>query len=90
MALSNMNLKTHPVAWVVRPYKADLYDEPVVEIRIEDEGGGPFLVVKSQMENAKPGELGIDKSEWPTLRDAIEAAFKVVMEIDKEMETKTK
>jgi hypothetical protein len=85
-----MNLKTHPIAWAVRPYKSSLYDEQVVEIRIEDEGGGPFLVVKSQKENAKPGEIGIDANEWPTLRDAIEAAFKVVREIDKETETKSK
>ena len=79
-----MKLKAHPIAWIVRPEDATIYDERAFEIRIEDEGGGAFLAVKSYADQTKAGEIKIDDECWPTLKDAIEAAFKVVAEIDKD------
>ena len=79
-----MKLKTHPIARIVRPEDGTLYDERAFEIRVEDEGGGVFLVVKSYADDAKAGEIRIDDDCWPTLKAAIEAALKVVAEIDKD------
>lgn len=83
-----MKLKTHPIAWIVRPEDATIYDERAFEVRIEDEGGGAFLEVKSYADDTKAGEIGIDADCWPTLKATIEAAFKVVSEIDKDTEEK--
>ena len=79
-----MKLKTHPIAWIVRPEDGTLYDERAFEVRLEDEGGGAFLEVKSYADDSKAGEIGIDADCWPTLRAAIETALKVVSGIDKD------
>ena len=79
-----MNLKTHPIAWIVRPEDGTLYDERAFEVRLEDEGGGAFLEVKSYADDTKAGEIKIDDECWPALKAAIEAALKVVAEIDKD------
>lgn len=84
-----MKLKTHPIAWIVRPEDATIYDERAFEIRVEDEGGGTFLAVKSYADETKAGEIRIDDECWPALKAAIEAAFKVVAEIDKDTGDKT-
>ena len=79
-----MKLKTHPVAWIVRPEDGTLYDERAFEVRLEDDGGGVFLELKSYADDAKAGEIRIDDECWPVLKATIEAAFKVVSEIDKD------
>ena len=81
-----MNLKTHPIAWIVRPEDATIFDEQAFEIRVEDEGGGSFLAVKSYADETKSGEIRIDDDCWPALKDSIETALKVVEEIDKDTE----
>lgn len=81
-----MKLKTNPIAWIVRPEDGTLYDERAFEIRVEDEGGGAFLEVKSYADETKAGEIRIDDDCWPALKAAIETAFKVVEEIDKDTE----
>lgn len=83
-----MNLKTHPIAWIVRPEDGTIFDEQAFEIRVEDEGGGTFLAVKSYADETKAGEIRIDDECWPTLKAAIEAAFNVVAEIDKDTREK--
>ena len=84
-----MKLKTHPIAWIVRPKDATIFDEHAFEIRVEDEGGGAFLAVKSYADETKACEIRIDDECWPTLKAAIETAFKVVAEIDKDAGDKT-
>jgi len=79
-----MKIKSHPIAWIVRPEDGTIFDEQAFEVRIEDEGGGAFLEVKSYADDAKAGEIGIDDDCWPALKATIEAAFKVVAEIDKD------
>ena len=81
-----MKLKVHPIAWMIRPEGASMFDERAIEIRLEDEAAGPFVVLKSQLDEVKPGEVSIDPSEWPTLRAAIDAAMKVANEIEKDQE----
>ena len=79
-----MKLKTHPIAWIVRPEDGTLYDERAFEVRLEDDGGGAFLELKSYADDAKAGEIRIDDECWPVLMATVEAAFKVVSEIDKD------
>ena len=79
-----MKLKTHPIAWLVRPQDGTLYDERAFEVRLEDEGAGAFIEVKSYADDAKAGEIKIDADCWPALWAAIETALKVVAEIDKD------
>jgi hypothetical protein len=81
-----MKLKVHPIAWMIRPEGASMFDERAIEIRIDDEAAGPFVVVKSQLDEVKPGEVSIDPGEWPTIRAAIDAAMKVANEIEKDQE----
>ena len=46
-------------------------------IEIEDEGAGEFLLLTQPYASTKlsNGGIAISPEEWPTLRDAIEAAF---------------
>ena len=81
-------MKTHPIAWMVRPKDAPMFDERAIEIRIEDEAAGPFVVVKSQLDDVKPGEVSIDPSEWADLRAAIDTAVWTANEISKDTEDK--
>lgn len=48
----------------------ELYDEATTRIKIDDEGGGEFVVV-SQC-SKQPGQIKIDPHEWPTVREAID------------------
>ena len=81
-------MKTHPIAWIVRPKDAPIFAEAAIEIRLEDAAAGPFVVIKSQLDDVKPGEVSIDPGEWPTLRAAIDAAMEVANEISKDTEDK--
>ena len=77
-----MKLKAHPIAWIVRPEDGTLYDERAFEARLEDDGGGVFLELKSYADDAKAGEIRIDDECWPVLKATIEAAFNFAAEID--------
>jgi len=77
-----MKPSVHPIAWMIRPKGASMFDERAIEIRIEDEAAGPFVVIKIQLDEVKPGEISIDPSEWPTLRAAIDAAVEAANEIE--------
>lgn len=48
----------------------ELFDESVTRIRIDDEGGGEFVVI-SQTKDAS-AQIKIDPHEWPTVREAID------------------
>lgn len=49
-------------------------------IEIEDEGAGEFVMLTQPFASTKlsEGGIGITEEEWPTLRDAIEAAFEEI------------
>lgn len=81
-------MKTHPIAWMVRPKDAPMFDQRAIEIRLEDEAAGPFVVVKIQLDEVKPGEISIDPSEWADLRAAIDTAVWAANDISKDTEEK--
>lgn len=51
--------------------------EYATNIEIEDEGAGEFLILTQPFASTKlsAGGIAINPEEWPTLRDAIDAAF---------------
>ena len=53
----------------VGPEDCYLYSEWGHTVKIEDEGGGEFIVVKDHCEEY--GKIGIDIKDWPALRAAI-------------------
>ena len=58
---------THTTALVVTPVGKGLLHEAATEVKIDDEGVGPFVVI-SQMH----GQVAINPDEWPAIRDAVE------------------
>lgn len=63
-----MTYETQTHALIVKPTGEPIYSAHATIITLNDEGAGPFIVVKQQ-DDAK---IAIDPHEWPALRDAIE------------------
>ena len=80
-----MTYTTRPMKWSHCNPEGALSDY-ATEIEIDNEGAGEFLVIRQPFANVKlsAGGIAITPEEWPTLRDAIDAAF---AEIDKNSET---
>ena len=69
-----MKLITRPIKWTIIPDGGPLFDESATEIEIVDEAAGEFVEISQSMEGY--GKIGIEPSDWPTLRAAIDAAVK--------------
>lgn len=77
-------MKTHPIAWIVRPDDATLNDEQAMEIRIEDHGAGAFVVLRTHAEEPLKGQVEIDAAHWPQLSAAIGHAVAVAEGVNKD------
>lgn len=71
---AKMTTETRPISWIVKPPDEPIFSELATEVRIVDEAAGEFVVVKQ--DRSDPGEIAIEPSEWPTLRDAIDNAVR--------------
>ena len=60
---------------VVAPEGEAIFSESATVVRIEDEGGGEYVVV-SQESVPGLGNIAINPEEWPALRDAIDRMVK--------------
>ena len=69
-----MKLITRPIKWVITVDGSPIYSESATEIEIVDESAGEFVEISQSMEGY--GKIGIDPSDWPTLRTAIDSAIK--------------
>ena len=58
------------------PEGEPIFSENAFVIEINDDAGGEFLSVKSHEEQCRDGEIRINPSEWPALRDAIDRMIK--------------
>jgi hypothetical protein len=65
-----------PTSWIVGPSDEPAHSLRMTTIRIEDEGGGEFLVLEQENDTGPVHRIAITSDEWPILRQAIEAAFK--------------
>ena len=66
-----MNYETRTVKVSVAPKGEPLFHNGVTNIEIVDEAAGEFLEV-TQCNDSNEGKISIEKSEWPTLRAAID------------------
>lgn len=71
---------TLPLALIVMPKGADIFDERATRITLDDEGAGPFVVVKQ--EGRADNTIAIDGKEWPAIRDAIQRMLNVAQGIE--------
>ena len=76
-----MKLITRPTKWAITPEGETLFCEGVIEIEIVDESGGEFVEVLQHLDGY--GKIGIEPSEWPSLRLAIDMAIKQCREAEK-------
>jgi hypothetical protein len=44
-------------------------------VRIDDEGGGEFVVLEQENDTGPVHRIAIDPAEWPILKQAIEMAL---------------
>lgn len=83
--MSDSNYTTRALKWA-HCNKEGWMSEFSTTIEIEDEGAGEFLMLRQEFASTKlsAGGIAITMEEWPTLRDAIDAAF---AEIDNHEDT---
>jgi hypothetical protein len=70
-----MNYETRTIKVSVAPKGEPIFHNVVTSIEIVDEAAGEFLEV-TQCNDSNEGKISIEKSEWPTLRAAIDQMIK--------------
>ncbi len=73
--------KIHATRITVAAPGTSIFEDDVLHVDVEDEGGGPFIVV-SQLGDAKPNKLRFDVEEWPNIRRAINAIARTCNRIE--------
>lgn len=71
--------EVQPLAWVVKPKGASLFANGVTTIKRDDEGAGQFVAVSQCSDDTKSGEVRFDVGEWPSIKQAVEAAFSEIL-----------
>ena len=56
----------------VLPKGEPIFCENAFSVEIDDEAAGEFLVVRTNLESCKEGEIRICAEEWPVLRTVID------------------
>ena len=72
---------------VVLPEGKPIFDEIATEIRIEDEAGGPFIVISQSGFNEKD-TVRFDNEEWQYIIEAVEKLLKESKKVEKYLELK--
>jgi hypothetical protein len=62
-------------SWVVGPAGEPHYSEMSTLVKIDNEGGGEFVVVE-QIQRSNVSKIFINAAEWQTLKATIDAAIK--------------
>ena len=70
-----MNYETRTIKVSVAPKGEPIFHNGVTSIEIVDEAAGEFLEV-TQCNDSNEGKISIEKSQWPTLRAAIDQMIK--------------
>jgi hypothetical protein len=60
----------------VVPDDKPIFDDGATDVELIDEGGGEFLIVRQV--SSGDGQIRLDPSEWPTVREAIDRMMKEV------------
>lgn len=67
-----MSRETRVTRLHILPEGEPTFSEMATIVEIEDEAGGEFVALRQQNDAAKPGEVLIDREEWPAIREAID------------------
>lgn len=62
-----MEYAVETLSLIVKPLNAPIYSELATTVTVEDESGGPFIIV-SQADT----EIRLDPDEWPAVKSAID------------------
>ncbi len=65
-------ITTRTVALHVGSSGEPTFDEMAYWVKIDDEAGGEYVVLRSNECSATAGEVKIDPADWPALRSAID------------------
>ena len=76
-----MNYKQHITAITIVPEGAPKYDENGYTLTIEDDAGGPYIVISEHNIN-KEHNTGIDLDAWPSIKSAMEMLIKICKELE--------
>lgn len=76
-------MKTHPAALIVRPTGDGITSEMATTISLEDEGGGPYVIVE-QHGRSDLGKVAFERDEWPAIRAAVDQMMGLCDEIEAE------
>ena len=76
-------MKTHPLALLVRPIGEGITSEMCTEIKLDDEGAGPFVAIE-QTGAPEIGKVTINPEEWPAIRAAVDQMIALCTEIEAE------
>ena len=57
----------------IAPEGEPIFSESATHVEIEDEASGEFIRIRQINDNAQPGEISIDVSQWPLFKEAVEA-----------------
>ena len=57
---------------VTPEHSTEVFGEHVTVVKIDDEGGGEFVIVQQHPDDPRPGMIQITPGEWPALREAID------------------
>lgn len=63
-----------PIKYIIAP-AGEIYDDSVLHIEVEDEGGGEFITISQPPDFHK---VSINPSEWPELRKCIDKLMKQI------------
>lgn len=62
-------------AYTVLPKGDPLFSEMATTVRMDDEGGGAFVVLEQCHDHGEKGRIRITEEEWPAIRSAVEKMF---------------
>ena len=65
-------MKARTTQLTIAPEGEPIFSERAFTVTIDDEAGGEFVLVRSNVEVLPTGTISIDPSEWPALREAID------------------
>lgn len=71
-----------PARIIVKPRGKPIWDGAATIIEVTDESAGPF--VRVTQDGSKSSGIGIEGSEWPLIREAIDAMMAVTQGLDAE------
>lgn len=76
--------KAYTTGFIVKPANESIFCEMATEIYIDDEAGGPFVVIKQTPDDVEPGKICVSREDWPLICRSVERLLDVCSEIDKD------